>query len=259
MKIESGFAAVTLILLSMACNRRTETSSSSATSSFSATSTSSTATSEGAENAQPGAAPVDPPAATKAKATADEASETPFPAFAPVVASPSPSSPIPCPAGARTYHAESSVFCAKAEARWGAGRHGPSLTFHPNGKLELQGQYRDGRATGGFYRFRDDGQLESYIEFDGDDEHGLRITFHPNGKRNTEGRYVNGKRAGVHKMWTEDGELWSLTTYADGNVTSTRTFDVKLRPMSASEAESEMAKVKALEAQQKKMLDGMKK
>jgi hypothetical protein len=188
-------------------------------------------------------------------ATAEEAAETALPEFVPAMADARIDGELACPEGTRLYRSDRAMHCAFAEARWGKGRHGPSLTFHPDGSLASQGEYRDGKAIGAIRDFDEQGRLVTYWEVDGDDRHGLSARFHPNGERASEGRFVHGKPDGVHKLWNEKGELMGTVTYREGERISDQMFAYTLEEMTPEQMEASKRDLAALLAEQKRLVE----
>ncbi len=190
-------------------------------------------------------------------ATASESAQTPVPAFVPAMADPTVDGPLVCPDGAEVYRSERAVHCAFREARWGKGRHGPSLSFHRNGALASQDRYDNGKGVGGRHQFDEHGQLTAYWEVEGDDNHGLSVLNHANGKRSSEAMYVHGKLHGTRKLWNELGELMSMEVYANGELVSEQLFAYTLIEMTPEQLEASQRELAKLLAEQKGLVEGL--
>ncbi len=79
--------------------------------------------------------------------------------------------------------------------------------FHPNGKLEQEGNYVNNVMDSTWVRYYDTGQLMEEVTFRDNEENGPFKEFHPNGKLKAEGTYKGGDNEhGSLKLYDENGE-----------------------------------------------------
>jgi len=116
---------------------------------------------------------------------------------------------------------------------------GPSMRFHPNGRVSESGMLAAGKKIGAWYGYWDTG-APRFVETWADDKKvGAWIAWHPSGQpeivatfvdgqldgdysewhrscaKSREGRYVAGKRQGTWRQWTDKGILLSEGAYKD--------------------------------------------
>ena len=127
----------------------------------------------------------------------------PVPAFAPVVASPSRSSTLPCPAGAKQKLEEHGHFLACVTPR--GGFDGPVLWFHDNGKLREQNTYVNDKRHGREWELDEEGRVVMITDWASGKMHGMRMELHPNGRVRTYATYTNGVMDGKTKRWSSEG------------------------------------------------------
>lgn len=194
---------------------------------------------------------------THPRPTAEEAAETPLAPYTPIVPDLSMASVLPCPAGTSQYVGDDVIECRIAGQLGEAlsKRQGPSVWFHPNGKVKRAGSYDGHEWTGRWWSFDDQGRPESSAAYVAGKEEGLSVSFHPNGRRSSESIYRAGKLDGPSKSWTEEGELMVITVYKDDRGLDTRTFEYTLREASPQAAEAAQAELRALLAEQSKLTE----
>jgi len=80
--------------------------------------------------------------------------------------------------------------------------------FHPNGKLEQEGQYINNVMDSVWVRYYDTGQLMEEVMFRDNEENGPFKEYHLNGNIKAEGTYREGDNEhGLLKLYNENGEL----------------------------------------------------
>lgn len=178
-----------------------------------------------------------------------EAQETALPAYTPVVANPSRTSTLPCPAGTQQTSVADALFCRKPAPGALPQREGPYLSFHPTGELASTGRYADNKQTGAWRNFTVGGQLESYEEFAAGKREGLYVTMYPNGKRKSEAHYAAGLLHGTSKLWDDDGSLLAYSSHDHGKAGPSKVFQATKKPPTPAEAEAIMKQLKALGAE----------
>jgi antitoxin component YwqK of YwqJK toxin-antitoxin module len=79
--------------------------------------------------------------------------------------------------------------------------------FHPNGQFKMGGQFLNGKRTGNWEAYFEDGKTQSIGEFIDGERTGIVKVYFPTGKLYYEGQYENGKEAGHWKFYNEAGKL----------------------------------------------------
>ena len=74
-------------------------------------------------------------------------------------------------------------------------KHGPSATWHPNGRPATAGLYRYGLREGVWLRYSTKGDLEASAGFRNDLQHGLMREYDPFGRIHHESHWVDGAPA----------------------------------------------------------------
>jgi antitoxin component YwqK of YwqJK toxin-antitoxin module len=111
------------------------------------------------------------------------------------------------------------------------GREGIWLLYHPNGKLQAECNYLNGKLEGlrktyfengvleseenylngkleGLYKsYFENGILEAEQNLKQGERNGICKYYHPNGKIEQDGNYLNGEGEGLHKTYYENGIL----------------------------------------------------
>ena len=76
---------------------------------------------------------------------------------------------------------------------------GTRKKFHPEGQLEREANFTDGKKEGLSTYYHPDGQLKIEGNWKDGKQEGLWTVYHPNGQLEKEGNYKNGKQDG---LWT---------------------------------------------------------
>lgn len=79
------------------------------------------------------------------------------------------------------------------------------VVFHPNGKMYIEGNYKNELREGYWASWFQNGNLWSEGEFKAGESHGKRTVYHENGKLYYEGTFDMGKRIGVWTFFDENG------------------------------------------------------
>lgn len=87
--------------------------------------------------------------------------------------------------------------------------------FHPNGKLETEMTYVDGKQTGQWRSYSLDGLLLREENYLNGALSGRSRVYYDNGKMSRDGNYKNGQRDGLWKWYTGKGVLHSEVSYKD--------------------------------------------
>lgn len=81
-------------------------------------------------------------------------------------------------------------------------------TFHPDGKLQSQTAFQDGRKVGRHVAYWPEGGRRVEAFFDGDVIHGVYRSWHRSGAAAEVKNYVAGRESGLQQAWTEEGDLY---------------------------------------------------
>lgn len=108
--------------------------------------------------------------------------------------------PIECPTGTKVngFGPPNGIrqYCTTASTV----KHGPWRFYFPNGQLQREGYYANGRKSGRF------------------------ASWHTSGVKTSEGIYKNDRKFGVWRAWTPNGELRMETPYVESEIHGYRYF-----------------------------------
>jgi len=79
--------------------------------------------------------------------------------------------------------------------------------LYPNGKVQLEGGYKDNRRDGLWTYYYENGNKWSESYYDNGENHGASTTWFENGKKRYEGTYTHGKKTGKWTFWDESGNM----------------------------------------------------
>jgi antitoxin component YwqK of YwqJK toxin-antitoxin module len=89
--------------------------------------------------------------------------------------------------------------------------------FYPDGKLRMEGEYKEGLKDGRWASFYNNGNNWSEGFYKLGINHGKTTTWHENGQKYYEGFYNEGKRSGIWKFWDESGGFIKEIDYGSIN------------------------------------------
>ncbi|MFH1680296.1 MAG: hypothetical protein ABIH26_06575 [Candidatus Eisenbacteria bacterium] len=94
--------------------------------------------------------------------------------------------------------------------------HGRYAAWHPNGRPEVEGKYREGKREGRFTYWHANGVKAREGVFREGKEEGLWVRWHENGNKADEGEYRGGKREGLWTNFDPGGSIASRRVYRAG-------------------------------------------
>jgi hypothetical protein len=106
-------------------------------------------------------------------------------------------------------------------------KDGIFVVYNLNGDRMIEGYYHDGKQTGEWTMWYNNGQRASLDHYTNGVQDGEHVSWYANGSKAIEGRYRDGKREGEWRRWDPNGLRFWTDTYKD---------DVKV---STTEGESE--------------------
>jgi hypothetical protein len=120
---------------------------------------------------------------------------------------------------------ESPAWVVDAVCRDGEPQ-GPYQLRTRDGRLRIAGAFNDGRRTGSFIFWSDDGVRLAHVPYDADERHGTVATWYAGTPgtepaRRFESAWRRGRRDGLTRSWYADGHRRSETDYAAGAIVST--------------------------------------
>jgi len=86
----------------------------------------------------------------------------------------------------------------------GGVEHGPSTTFHPNGKRAEQGEFERGQRVGVWTTWHPNGQMASNGPYANGQPDGVWWFWSPSGSPSELGQLVAGSRVGMWLSWSKD-------------------------------------------------------
>jgi len=99
-------------------------------------------------------------------------------------------------------------------------------SWYPNGQLEYEFNYKEGKRDGLQKGWFESGQLKREVNYKDGKEDGLKKGWYENGQLWYETNFKDGKRDGLTKSWDEDGQLQLETHHKDGKQAHLRGSEV---------------------------------
>jgi antitoxin component YwqK of YwqJK toxin-antitoxin module len=107
-------------------------------------------------------------------------------------------------------HPDPTWACTRADGT----RHGPFVTLHPDGSIELRGAYDGGLLDGAWQRHHHTGAMIEEGTYVTGQKHGTWRQISASGT--PLGSYEMAAGSGVEKRWYDEGPLYSETAYQSG-------------------------------------------
>jgi antitoxin component YwqK of YwqJK toxin-antitoxin module len=92
-------------------------------------------------------------------------------------------------------------------------KHGTWTYWHANGKLRMQGEYKEDLPVGKFTWWYENGQKQAEGEYVAGRQENVWVGWHPNGMKKYKGDYEEGVQQGVWMVWKEDGRRSEIHEY----------------------------------------------
>jgi hypothetical protein len=128
---------------------------------------------------------------------------------------------------------------------------GPYQLRTPDGRLRVSGAFNNGKRTGSFIFWSNEGVRVAHIPYDEDERNGTVATWYPGRAgaepaRRFESAWRGGRREGLTRSWYADGRRRSESEYARGALvttagwsdTGTRLGDEAARALAQRDAEA---------------------
>jgi antitoxin component YwqK of YwqJK toxin-antitoxin module len=93
------------------------------------------------------------------------------------------------------------------EVRGEDEKHGPFTTWHPNGQIARQGEFRYNLPVGKFTFWYPNGQKQMEGNYTDGQQQGTWIWWHENGQKSIAGDYKDGQPVGSWSWWKSTGKL----------------------------------------------------
>ncbi|NOZ09323.1 MAG: toxin-antitoxin system YwqK family antitoxin [FCB group bacterium] len=84
---------------------------------------------------------------------------------------------------------------------------------YPNGQLEYEASYRNGKLDGTAKHWDEDGNLLSTVEYSNGEIHGKWVLYYPNGQILQVTEYFRGKKNGYERKYHPNGQISSEVQY----------------------------------------------
>ena len=124
----------------------------------------------------------------------------------------------------KSYHENGNL---KAEINYKNGKaEGLAKAYYPNGNLESEGNYKDDKLEGLKKVYYENGNLQAEINYKNGKAEGLARAYYENGNLQEEVNFKDGKEEGVAKVYHENGSLKSEINYKDGKAVSGYMYDI---------------------------------
>jgi hypothetical protein len=90
---------------------------------------------------------------------------------------------------------------------------GINVVKWPDGKIKMQGNYKDGKRTGEWQSFYESGKLNSDEFYTNGQNDGKVDVYYENGQKMYEGENHDGKLSGIWHYWNDKGQLVKTVDY----------------------------------------------
>jgi len=87
--------------------------------------------------------------------------------------------------------------------------------FHSPNTIEIEVDMKKGKRNGDFYRYYENGNLDTYCVYVNDSIEGMEVMYSPNGEKTQETYYVHGKKNGPHKQFHYNGQIKAEGMFKD--------------------------------------------
>ena len=87
-------------------------------------------------------------------------------------------------------------------------------TWYPHKKLQMTGEYKDGKRDGKWMYYYENGNIWSEGYFKNGKSEGKRVTHYETGRVFYEGYYEQERRVGVWKFYDENGKFLKSVDYS---------------------------------------------
>lgn len=95
--------------------------------------------------------------------------------------------------------------------------------YHKNGRLDFEGEFKDGKPIGLFKYYYDNGTKKALIEHNITTSRSLANFFHPNGQMMSAGIYRNQMKDSTWVTFTETGLVSEISNYLNNELHGERT------------------------------------
>lgn len=111
-----------------------------------------------------------------------------------------------CTRTEKTYYPDGSIQ-SYITYKWGKENGKTAYFYKSTGSLEIEVEMKNGKRNGPFYRYYQNGALDTYCTYVNDSIEGLQVMYTANGMKSQEYTYVHGIKNGPHKAYHLGGEL----------------------------------------------------
>lgn len=95
------------------------------------------------------------------------------------------------------------------------GEKREELQYFPNGKIKIFGKYENGKRTGLWAAFFDDGRKNSETEYVNGEKHGKSLVWYSNGELFYQGYYERNEKVGLWKFYSRKGKMEREVDYTN--------------------------------------------
>lgn len=91
--------------------------------------------------------------------------------------------------------------------RFGKETGKSTYLFHWPNTVEIEVEMKNGKRNGDFYRYFENGNLDTYCIYVNDSIEGVETMYTPNGEKKQECTYARGKKNGPYKVYHRNGQV----------------------------------------------------
>lgn len=104
-------------------------------------------------------------------------------------------------------------YCSSVDDGGKMVKQGIQYIYHPNGKISVSDEYKDGKPDGKRMFYNDKGQLEAEVPYQNGVQRGVSKLYYPNGNVKWEAWTENDKNEGFERTYYENGKLETSGVY----------------------------------------------
>ncbi len=110
-------------------------------------------------------------------------------------------------------------------------KHGPWVSWYPNGQRQIEGEYRNDVQVGKFTWWYANGQKALEGAYVDGEQQGKWVWWHENGQKSVQGEYAKGDPTRHWTWWGEDGMV-ARSSQMDGGTGAIVQLPEKRKPLS---------------------------
>jgi len=159
---------------------------------------------------------------------------------------------IVCPAGTQRGAAQRATGSEQWCERAGTNPrilNGPFVSWHPDGAIQVRGEYREGKPSGTWKSWHPNGAQSGEVTFVGGKPTGMLLGWYPNGQASFVVGFRDGTAIGMMEVFDSEGRMRSAVDFgSDGKERSRRAWDDANRAIDPKSSEARAVEARAVQS-----------